>query len=294
MSEIPSSPYDQPPAEALFTPEEPPKSGHGCFFYGCITAIVLAVIGLILLILGIYFGISWLDKTIKSYTSTTPVVLPKVNYTEEDVKDFEARRKAYQDAVDKGEAAELVLSADDINAWIDREPNFKGLAYITIEGDKISGQLSVPLDNFNLPFGLGKGRFFNGSATITVSLRDGELIVHAKEFQLNGQAPAGDFMNQFSRENLAKEWAKQPENAEMLKHLDSIEVKDGKIHVKARAAASARPSRAGPTTPPAQGRARRLPQTQGRARRQAPSPTPRPRARREEARRRSPAEKKAA
>ena len=33
--------------------------------------------------------------------------------------------------------------------------------------DKISGQLSVPLDW--LPLGMGKGRFFNGSATLTVA-----------------------------------------------------------------------------------------------------------------------------
>ncbi len=231
-----TDPRDKVPAsEPLFTAEEPPKPGRGCFFYGCVSASIIGVLGLLLICVLSYVAYNFLDKTIVAYTSTTPAPLPKTDYTEDQRKDFETRRQAYQSAVDKGEAAEIVLTADDINVWIDSNPDLKGLIYIKIVDDKINGQLSLPLEKIPFLMGLGKGRFFNGTATITVSLHDSELVVHATEVQANGKTPTAEFMKQLSRENLAKDVSKNPEYSEMISHLDKIEVKDGKVYVTTRA-----------------------------------------------------------
>lgn len=232
MSDTPFNPYDKPAGEGDFSAEGPTKPPRGCLFYGCVTALVLFVLGLILTLVMAYFAYTWTDRTVKQYTSTSRVPLPPVAIPPDERQALETRWTSFKDAVNKGEAAELTLTADEINALIDDQPNYKGMAYVTIKGDKISAQLSVPIDF--LPFGMGKGRFFNGSATLTVTLHDGELIVHAKEFQVNGKAPTGDMMTQFSRENLAKDWNKNPKNAELISRFDSIEIKDGTVHLKAR------------------------------------------------------------
>ena len=227
----PANPYRKQSApDLVFAPEEPNKS-RGCFFYGCITALVLALLGLILTGVLVYFAYSWSDKTIKEYSSTTPVVLPEVKLPEEESKALEERWKTFKDAVDKGEAAELTLNADEINALIQKQPDLKGKFFVSIKDDKISGQMSLPLDW--IPLGLGKGRFFNGSATLTVSLHDGNLVVHAKSIEAHGKTPPPDFMAQFARQNLAKDVMNNPQHAEMINRFDSIEVKDGKVHLKA-------------------------------------------------------------
>ncbi|MCA1685269.1 MAG: hypothetical protein LC745_04675 [Planctomycetia bacterium] len=228
----PNNPYLQPaPPELVFAPEDTNKS-HGCLFYGCITAVVLAVLGLILLGVLAYVAFNWTDRMVKEYTSTTPIDIPKVSLPAEEVKALDERWKAFKEAVDKGDAAELTLTADEINSLVNKEPNIKDRVYISIKDDKISGKLSLPIDF--IPLGLGKGRFFNGSATLTVSLHDGVLVVHAKDFEVNGKTPPANFMNQFSRQNLAKDIADDPKNAEMLSRFDSIEIKNNKVHLKAR------------------------------------------------------------
>jgi len=242
MSDTPFNPYDKPGGDVDFSAEEPTKPPRGCLFYGCATALVLAVLGLILgVILGFVLW-SWSKRTVTEYSSTTRAPLPAVKIPVEERQGLETRWTSFKDAVNQGKAAELTLTADEINALIDDQPSLKGMAYVTIVGEKVRAQVSIPIDF--LPFGLGKGRFFNGSATLTVSLHDGELIVHAKEFQANGKAPPGDIMNQFRQENLAKQWTKRPENAELISRFDSIEVKDGKVHLKARA----KSDKAGPDT----------------------------------------------
>ena len=65
--------YDNAPA---FSPE-PPARQRGCFFYGCIFALVLAVIGLILGGALLYTGYHYYMKIVEEYTSTTPADIKK-------------------------------------------------------------------------------------------------------------------------------------------------------------------------------------------------------------------------
>src|SRR5205823_10604653 len=79
-------------------PAEPEKKGHGCFFYGCITLIVLAVLALIACGIIGYSLYSYANGMIQTYTSTAPDVIPAVTYTEEQQKELDDRWAAFKKA----------------------------------------------------------------------------------------------------------------------------------------------------------------------------------------------------
>jgi len=219
-----------------FTPEqyEAPPRQHGCFFYGCIIASVLAVLMLILVGIAIFVGYRMVAQAIDQYTSTTPRELPKVEMPEEQVKAVKARFDAFREAVNAGTPIEpLVLTSDDLNALISQNEDLRGKVYIKVEGDEVKGTVSIPLDVFKI--GMVRGRYLNGEAELKASLKDGVLIVTLDSIEVNGQKPSEQILQGLRQENLAKDAYKDPKNAEMIRKLESLEIKDGKIILKVRA-----------------------------------------------------------
>jgi hypothetical protein len=224
----------KPGLEPTYDPfAEPPKKEHGCFFYGCIAASVLAVALLIAIVAGGYFSYQFFLKLVNQYTSPTPVQLPKVEMSDEDRAALHARFDAFKKAVDKGEDTEpLVLSGDELNVLMADNPEVAGKVYFIIEGDKLKGQCSLPLDGLGLP-GV-QGRYFNGKATFLASLHEGHLVVMVDAAEVNGKPISEQFMAGLRNKNLAEDAAKDPDNAKVLGKLESLEIKDGKITIKAR------------------------------------------------------------
>jgi len=203
-------------------PKQPPRRKHGCLFYGCLTLVILAV----LVAIGIFLVIRFLKGKRAEYTDTVPAVFPKSALTDEQATEVRARAKAFADAVKARETTEpLVLTADEINALIEGEPDMRGKFHVTIEGDKIGGQVSWPVV---------AGRYLNASAEARVSLKDGKLAVYIEKATNKGQPIPESFMQGFRQQNLAKDFTSNPENAAMVEKLESIEVKDGKLYIKAR------------------------------------------------------------
>jgi hypothetical protein len=217
----PFTPYETPPVEAQ-------RKKHGCFFYGCITVIVLAV----LLALVIYLGIRYAANEIGKYTSPTPETFPQVNLPAGEREALENRVKEFGDALEAQRPVEpLVLNSDQLNALIEENPAFKGMVHVDIKGDKIDGQLSLPVPLF--------GGYLNGTGELKVSLRDGNLVVTADSISVRGQPVPEQYMKDIRNQNLAKDAYKNPKNAEQLRKIESIEVKDGTIIIKARPKAEA-------------------------------------------------------
>jgi hypothetical protein len=219
-----------------FTPEQyqaPPRQ-RGCFFYGCIIASVLAVLMAILVGVVLFAGYRFLSGLVNDYTATAPEQLPKVEMPVEKRQTLQDRVKAFRKAVNDGTATEpLVLTGDDINALIDETAELKGTVYVKIEGDELKARVSIPLDK--LPMPMFKGRYLNGEADLKASLFDGELIVHIDAIEVNGKRPPEAVMTDVRKQNFAKDIAKDPDNAAMLRKLESLEIKDGKIILKVRA-----------------------------------------------------------
>lgn len=211
--------------------EEDEPRRHGCLFYGCITLIVLAVLALIMLFL-IY---RWWMQQVNQYTDDKPVTFPQLTMPAEEQKEVKKRFDDFITAVKEGKETEpLVLTSDDCNALIQgsEEGELRDRVHINIEGDAIKGQVSLPLNELPLP-GMS-GRYLNAEAAFKVSLENGVLIATIDQASVKGKPLPPQFIEGMRSQNLAKDAYKDPENAEAIAKLESIQVKDGKIIVKAR------------------------------------------------------------
>ncbi len=212
-------------------PAEPEKKGHGCFFYGCITLIVLAVLALVAIGVLTYTLYSYTNGLVQQYTSTQPIELPPVNFTAEQRKELDERWATFTKALDDGESAEIVLSGDDINALISENKELKGKAYVTVKDDEISGQISIPLDQIPL---FGKGRFLNAKAAFDAKLEDGELDVRLKSGEVNGKTMPPEVAAQFQKQNLFEN-VNDPQMRAQIRKFESMQIKGDKVILKAKA-----------------------------------------------------------
>jgi hypothetical protein len=235
-----------------FTPEPPqamPRQ-RGCFFYGCIIALVLALLMAILIAVSTYFLFRFADQTVKEYTATAPQELPKVEMPAENRQALKDRVEAFRTAADEGTSTEpLVLTSDDLNALIEEDEDLKGKIFVKIVGDEITGQVSIPLDPLAKgPFrAMFQGRYLNGKADLKASLQNGVLMVTLDSIEVNGKKPPEELLAQLRQENLAKDAHRNPKFAGSIRKLESLEVKDGKIILKVRAKAdSTTPKEKGP------------------------------------------------
>lgn len=137
------------------------------------------------------------------------------------------------------ELPELVLTADEINAIIVRQPefaDFKDRIRVGIEGDTMTGLLSVPLDD--IPelqrIGAARGRYFNGTAKFKAWVRDGKagfelLEAKAGDTALPKKAIA-EINAEFAREGdpLNNPDARETGAAD----LALLEIADGKVRMR--------------------------------------------------------------
>jgi hypothetical protein len=205
------------------------KPRRGCFFYGCITGLVL----LVLVLGGLMVGLHYVKKKINQYTDTQPMELPTVQMSQGEISSLKQRFEAFQQAVREQRPAQpLILTADDINALIgssrDREA-LKGKFYVSLDGDKLKSEVSVPLREIGV--GMFKGRYLNGSATFNLSFHNGALSVTPQTIMVKGKPLPEAFMQEIRKHNLAAAAADEPEAVAALRGLEDIQVKDGKLVV---------------------------------------------------------------
>jgi hypothetical protein len=213
--------------------DEPPRQ-RGCFFYGCIIAIVLSLLLLIAVVVLIFILYRLLGSFVDEYTATAPRELPKVVMPAEQFRPLKEREEAFRQAIKEGKPTEpLVLTADELNALIDDKPELKGKVHVAIDQDKLKGQVSLPLNDVP-SFGLTRGRYLNGEAEFKVWLKDGTLFVTIDSFEVNGKRPSQEALVQFRGINWAQGANENPETSNLIAKLESIEIKEGKLIIMAR------------------------------------------------------------
>ena len=204
-----------------------PKTRRGCLFYGCLTGVVCLVAILVAFLLGLHL----FKKMLNEYTDAQPMPMPAVQMTPVQVEQLQRRVDAFAQAVRAGRTTPpLELASDDINALIANNPDFRGWhgkLYVTLDGDKVKGQVSLPMSRLGLP--LFHGRYLNGSATISVSFKNGVLQVIPQELLVKGKPIPSVYMDRIRSENLATQANDNPRSADALSRLQSIEVKDSKL-----------------------------------------------------------------
>jgi len=213
--------------------EQKKKSGcaKGCAA-GCATLILLAVAGGFL----IYLGYSKLVNIVKTeYAATAPAKLPSVTVSAQETAELFKRVDAFSRAVREGQSGqELTLTSRDINVLIQKSPSWSALSdkvYVTLEDTRIHGDASIPLGAY---LGALKGCWLNGSGTFRVETAAGRLLVFMDALSVRDKPVPEKFMAGIRSKNLAEDATKKPETAALLQKLDSVAVRDGKLHIKSK------------------------------------------------------------
>jgi len=206
------------------------KSRSGCWKYGAIGCLVI----ILLVIIGGFFAFKGikglLSEMTEKYTSVESMDLPSVEASAEEVAAILDRVRSFTNAL-KGDdrPAPLTLTSRDINILINDHPKWKelsGRAYVTIEGDQVKGEISIPLGEIGEMF---EGRFLNGSAFFRVGMESGRLLLFLDSAEVAGEPLPEEIMNVMREQNLAEETNKRPDMVEVLKKLESITVQDGSL-----------------------------------------------------------------
>jgi hypothetical protein len=205
------------------------KPRRGCFFYGCITGLVLLVMVLGALMVGLHY----VRKVVNQFTEAQPMELPKVQMSPGEIDKLKQRAEAFQKAVREQRPAEpFILAADDINALIASVPElqpFKDKFYVSLDGDHVKGEVSVPLREMGL--GIFKGRYLNGSATFNLAFSNGVLSVTPQTILVKGAPVPEVYMQEIRKQNLATGVTNNPAAMTVLQGLQEIQVKEGKLVV---------------------------------------------------------------
>ncbi len=202
------------------------RSNDGsCLVVACI--IVAVVVALVVAAGG--FAVYQAKKAAIHYTDTEVVELPLVDMSQEEVDALLARLGGFRTALEAGEANEpLELTQDDLNALIQNDKEFKffrGKVYLTLEDDRVGGEVSWPLDGIPLM----EGRYFNGTAAFGVEFRDRRPEVYLESASIKGEALPDVMMSEFRKKNFALEWSGSEEGREFLKNIETLEVLDGQL-----------------------------------------------------------------
>ena len=149
-----------------------------------------------------------------------------------ELKALQDRVAAFNEAAKNGKATEpLVLTGPEFNALLANTPemsDYRDMFAITIDGDQIKAQVSLPLEKFlNSTVFDVKGRYLNGTGVFDVSLSDGRLSVIPESLEVKGKPLPKEWMAGL-KQNLAENYNRQHPDS-ILHNYQSIQVKDGKM-----------------------------------------------------------------
>ena len=211
----------------------PPKK-RGCLFYGCLALLLCGLILTVLAYAGYRYASRTINRWVNEYTDTAPLKIENVEISSAELSALQKRIAAFGEALES-QRSELLLSADEINALIAKDPTLKdlrGKLFVIIEADRIKGKISLPLENIG-PLKL-KGRYLNGVATFKVFLERRNLSVRVDRVEVKGKPLPPVVLSELQKQNFGQEIQNNPEAGRTLKKFDSIQIKDGQLILKSK------------------------------------------------------------
>jgi hypothetical protein len=200
------------------------KGPRGCFFYGCISGAIL----LVLILIGALVGLQLFKKMLNQFTDTQAVALAPVALSQPEIEQLKQRVDIFRRDIQTGKAVTpLTLSAEEMNAIIQNSPELKDKLRVLIEGDKLKGQVSVPMDQLGLP--MFKNRYLNATATLSLSLNNGALSLNAQDVTVKGKPIPDVYQQRIRTANLLQGVPVDPRLTDALNQLEEIKVSDGKL-----------------------------------------------------------------
>jgi hypothetical protein len=211
--------------------EAPPqRRAVGCFGRGCL---IFLVFGIVLVIAGfggaywglhrhsaLFYGNYWLAKTRSIAETPTPV--PEFNGSDQQIQRARGRWQDFEQKTRAGQSAEIELSPDEINALIAGDEDLRGKVFVSIDGDQLRLQTSLPIGQF-----LGRpGHYFNGDVIMELEGAQPPDSPRFKRLTINGEQGPTDFLNWKYRSRSLREYAAEQRNAH---DIGTVEVRDGKL-----------------------------------------------------------------
>lgn len=212
--------------------QQPKNQSRGYLKYvaiGCAVVILLIAVGGFF----VYKGIkSFLSGVSEKYTSDQPMVLPTVDASEDEALAIMDRVEVFTDALNRNASpSPLILNSRDINVLVNNHPKWvklAGKAYMTIDGERIKGQISIPLDEVGNLF---EGRYLNGSAVFRFGMSSGRLLAFIDSIEVGGKPIPEEFMGTIRAQNFAEKANEDPDVIAVLEKLESITIRDGSLVV---------------------------------------------------------------
>jgi hypothetical protein len=215
--------------------EAPPRKGLGCFARGCLILLVFAIVLAIACLAGMYWGfqkhsaivhgIYWLAKT--HSIGHAPASVPEFSGSEAQIQNVRERWLEFEQKTRAGQAAQIELTADDINALIASEPVTRGKLFVTIEGNQLRLQASVPFGEL-----LGRpGYYFNGEVTIEFKGAESLDSPQLNQLVVNGQQVPRDLLDWKYRSRRLRDYLGDLRNTH---DIGTIELRDGKVILRSQ------------------------------------------------------------
>jgi len=208
----------------------PPKKGLGCFARGCLILVVFAIVLAIACFAGMYWGLQrnsavvrgvyWMAKT--QAIAGAPAPIPEFAASDQQIQSVHERCEDFEQKARAGQPAELELTADDINTLIATNQDARGKVFVSVEGNRLRCQTSVPLGEF-----IGRsGYYFNGD--ITVELRGAESLANPQlnRIVVNNEPVPSDLLNWKYRSKRLRDYLAGYRNDS---GVGKIEIRDGKV-----------------------------------------------------------------
>jgi len=215
--------------------EAPPRRGLGCFGRGCLILsvflIVLVIAGLAGMCWGLhrhsalFYGYFWLARTHSIAEAPTPV--SEFSGSDQQIQRVRERWQEFEQKTRAGQAAEIELSGDDINALIATSEDVRGKVFVSIEGNQLRLQTSLPIGGF-----LGRpGYYFNGEVIIELKGAQSPDSPQFRRLTINGEQGPTDFLDWTYSSRHLREYLSDQRNAY---DIGTIEIRDSKVILRSR------------------------------------------------------------
>jgi hypothetical protein len=173
----------------------------------------------------LFYGSYWLAKTRSIAEAPTPV--PEFNASDQQIERVRERWQDFEQKSRAGQAAEIELSADDINALIATTEGVRGKVFASIDGDQLRLQASAPIGGF-----LGRqGYYFNGEIVIELEGAQSPDDPRFNRLTINGEQVPTDFLDWKYRSRHLREYLTEQRNAY---DIGTIEIRDNKVILRSR------------------------------------------------------------
>ena len=211
----------------------PPRRGFGCFGRGCLILVVFAVVLGIACFAGMYWGLHrhsaifhglyWLTKA--QAIGQAPVPVPAFTASDTQIQSVHERCEDFEQKARAAQPAELELTADDINTLIATNQDARGKMFVSIDGERLRCQASIPLGEF-----IGRsGYYFNGDIGIELKSTESLENPQLNRITVNGETVPRDLLNWKYRSKRLRDYLADYRNNS---GVGTIEIRDGRLILK--------------------------------------------------------------